>query len=92
MPVPVMNVRKMRMAVRDRQMHVRMRVRFVAVVRKIVRMLMMFVMPMPVRVLEPLVRMRVFMPFANVQPDAERHQRGSDPERGGRQCGPDQQR
>ena len=36
MPVPVMNVRKMRVAVRDRQMHMRMRVRLVAVVRKIV--------------------------------------------------------
>ena len=87
MPVPVMNVRKMRVAVRDRQMHMRMRVRLVAVVRKIVRMLVMFVVPMPMRVLEWLVRVRVFMPFANVQPDPERHQHGRDPERRGRQRG-----
>lgn len=64
--MPVMNVRKMRMAVRNRQMHVRMRVRFVAVIREVVRVLVMFVVPMPMRMLESLVRMRVFVPFAHM--------------------------
>jgi hypothetical protein len=80
----MVNVREMRVTVRDRQMRVRMRMRFIAIVRKVVRVLMMFVMPMPVRMLEPLVRMFVFVPFAHMQPDAERHQRGRDPERDGR--------
>lgn len=79
--MPVMNVRKMRVAVRDRQMHVRMRVRFIAVIRKVACVLMRVVVPMPM--LEPLVRMRVFVPFAHMQPDTERHQRGRDPARRG---------
>lgn len=76
--MPVMNVRKMRVAVRDRQMHGRMRVRFIAVIRKVACVLMRIVVPVPVPMLEPLVRMRVFVPFAYVQPDTERHQRGRD--------------
>lgn len=63
------------MAVRDRQMHMRMRVRFIAVVRKIVRMPVMSIVPMPMRVLEPVVRMGVRVSFAQVPPDAETSRR-----------------
>ena len=49
MLMTMVNVRKMRVRMCDGQMDVRMGVRLVTVIRKIVLVLMMLVMPMPVR-------------------------------------------
>lgn len=80
----MMNIRVMRVRVRDGQVPVRMRMRFCPVPLEIMVMPMMVVVAVPMRMLERLVRMRVFMPLAQVQPDAGRHQRRRAPEcRGG---------
>ena len=42
---------------------------------------MVLVMAMPVRMLKQLMTVFVFMPLAHVQPDAQRHQGGCNPER-----------
>jgi len=70
-----MNIGKMRMRMRDRQMDVRVSMRLVAGIRKVVLMTMMFVMTMPVRVFESLVTMSMLVRFPHVQPDSERHQK-----------------
>jgi hypothetical protein len=75
MAVAVMNIGKMRMRMRDRQMDVRVSMRLVAGIRKVVLMTMMFVMTMPVRVFESLVTMSMLVRFPHVQPDSERHQK-----------------
>lgn len=78
----MMHVRKMRVRMRNGQVHMRMRMRFVARIVEVVRMLMMFVVAVPVRVLEPFVRVRMHVPLAHVQPDTQRHQGGSGPKSG----------
>jgi hypothetical protein len=88
MRVPVMDIREMRMRVRHGCMAVRMGMRLVAVPREVVLVLVMRVVPVTMRVLERIVRVRMLMTFANVQPHAERHQRCSDPEKRRRQFGP----
>ena len=47
-------------------------------------MAMVFVMNMTVSMLQRLMRMRVFMPFGQMQPDPDAHQYGRRPERGRR--------
>src|SRR5215469_8787690 len=56
MSMPVMHIGKMLVRMRDRRMHVAMRMRFIAFVRKIVLVPMMFVVHMRMRVLYPVVR------------------------------------
>jgi hypothetical protein len=58
---------------RDRQMLVRVSVRRIAGIRKVVVMLMMRIVNMTMRVRHPLVRMRVRVALAHMQPDAEPH-------------------
>src|ERR1700754_2250105 len=88
MPMPVMDIGKMRVRMRDRRMHVTMRMRFIALVRKIVFVPMMLVMPMRMRVLDPVVRMFVLVTLAHMQDDADRHQHRGDPECDMRPLGP----
>ena len=76
----MMNIWEMRMRVRDWCMPVRMHMRLLAVPFEIVFVLMMFVMTVPVVMLQHLVRMRMVVPLADMQPDAEGHQRRGDPE------------
>jgi hypothetical protein len=52
----------------DGYVHVRMRVRLVAIVREVVGMLMMLVMPVPMRMLKRFMRMLVHVPLPHVQP------------------------
>lgn len=92
MPVPMMDIREMRVRMRDGQVDVRMCVRLVAFVRKVVAMLMMLVVAVPMRVLQPLVRMLVHVPLPHVQPYPQCHLPGGDPEGHRRHFRPDQQR
>lgn len=80
MGVTMMYVREMRMRVRNRCMPMRMAVRLFAVPCEVVLMLMMRVVPMPMRVIQRVMRVRMLVPFADMQPDAQRHERGGDPE------------
>ena len=76
----MMNIWEMRMRVRDWCMPVWMHMRLLTVPFEIVFVLMMFVMTVPVVMLQHLVRMRMVVPLADMQPDAEGHQRRGDPE------------
>ena len=78
MPVPMMNVREVRVQVRQRRMSVRMRVRLTAIPWKIVRMLMVVVVRVAVRVLEDFVRVFMLMMLGQVQPYSRGHQRTGD--------------
>lgn len=69
-----MNIRIVRMGVRQRFVTMRMRVRFHAVPSECVRVLVVIVVHMPVDVLKRFVGVLVRMPFAHVQPNAKRHQ------------------
>jgi len=76
MAMPVMYVRVMRVAMADRQMAVRVVVRFAAIPVKVVLMLVMRIvriMPVAVRVFGFFMRMLVLVAFGQVQPDADRH-------------------
>ena len=80
--VPVMQVGVVRVAVRETAMPVRMGVRFAAVPREAVAMLVMLIVRVRMRVLDRLVHVVVLMALRQVQPHAERHERRGDPERG----------
>lgn len=66
MRVAVVNIRKMRMCMRDGQMNVRMRVWLRPIPIEIVLMLMMLVVTVLVCVCQPLVRMGMFVAFAQM--------------------------
>ena len=69
MRMPVMNIREMRVRMRDRRMGMRMGVRLVAIPREIVLVLVMRVVPMTMRVIQRDMRVRMLVTFADVQPD-----------------------
>lgn len=92
MLMPVMNIREMGVRMGNGQMHVWVRMRLVPGISKFVFVLVMLVMAMPMGVREPLMRVFMLVPFAYVQPDAERHRGRSNPERHVRQFGPHEQR
>lgn len=92
MNVAVVNIGEMGMRVGDPRMLMRMGMRLLAVPLEFVLVLVMLVVPMAMVVRERLVRVLVFVPFADMQPDPERHQCSSDPEQPRRQFRPDQQR
>ncbi|KQU80994.1 hypothetical protein ASE08_12055 [Rhizobacter sp. Root16D2] len=75
MPVPVVDVRKVRVPVRQNAMPMWVHMRLAPVPRKVMLVLMVRVVSMRMRVLERLMRVFVFVPFANMQPDADTHQR-----------------
>ena len=77
----MMNVRKVRMAVREWIMLVSMRVRLGAVPGKIVLMAMMLVMSVGVNMPQHLVPVQMAMAFREMQHDAGRHQYRCDPEK-----------
>ena len=80
MAVPMMDVGIVRVAVADRQMAVRMAVRFAAIPGEVVFVLVMQVMAVAMAVLDFLVGVGVLVAFRQVQPDAERHQCRGQPE------------
>ena len=80
MRMPVMNIREMRVRMRDRRMGMRMGVRLVAIPREIVFVPVMRVVPMTMRVVQRGVRVRMLVTFADVQPDTQGHQGRGHPE------------
>ena len=82
MCVPVVNVRKVRVAVTHYRVLMGMIVRLRTVPREVVRMLVMIVVHMVVVVIHWLMQMFVSVTFGQVQPHPERHQCGCYPECG----------
>ena len=80
--MPVMTVRKVPMAVGERDMGVRMVMWLLPIQRLGMVVLMVRVMRVPVAVLQGLMLVRVFMPFGQVQPDAQSHEQPGAPEQG----------
>ena len=80
MLMPMMHIRKMRMPVTHRRMHMRMTVRLRSIPFKPVRMLMMLVLCMTMIVLEPLVLMLMSMVLHQMNPYPNSHQRCSEQE------------
>ena len=80
MPVPMMHIRKMRMAVPQRTVHMHMAVGLSRIPLKPMLMLVMFIMHMPMSVLHGLMLMIMGMPFRQVQPHTHGHQRRCNPE------------
>lgn len=79
MRMPMVNIRKMRVAVPKRGMMMRMRVRLGAVPGKIMRVRMMLIVYMIMRVIHRPMQVIVAVVFRQVQPHAQRHQRGGNP-------------
>lgn len=79
--MPVVDVRKVRVAMHQRIVHMRMGVRFLAVPREIMRVLVMFVVAMAMIMRQRFMRVLVSMTLADVQPNAHRHQCTGQPER-----------
>lgn len=82
MPVPVVDVRDMRVLVRQSLVGVLMAVGFGAVPCRLMRVLVVRIVHMPMRMHQGLMGVRVFMPLAQVQPDPQPHQRTGQPEGG----------
>jgi len=80
MPVAVMDVRIVRVNVRDRLMHMWVGVRFTAIPREIVRVLVVIIVAMTMLMGERIVCMLVRVALVDVQPDAHRHQGTGQPE------------
>src|SRR5438046_8988724 len=80
MTVPMMDVRKVHMAVAEGIMFVTVRVRLGAVPRKIVFMAMVLVMGVGVCMRQRLVPVSVPVAFGEMQRNADRHQDRCDPE------------
>ena len=88
----MVNVREMCVRVGNGQVHMGMRVWLITRIDKVVFVLVVFVMTMPMRMRQPLVRVLMFVRLAHVQPDTQRHQGRADPERQMRQFGPNDER
>ena len=73
MLMPMMHIRKMRMPMPHRRMHVRMTVRLPTIPLKPVRMLVMLVMCVAMIMLEPFVLMLMNMVFHQVNPYPHGH-------------------
>ena len=78
--MPVMQIRIVRMRVPHRLVAMEMRVWFVAIPVEIVFMLVMIVVGVRVFVIKRFVLVFVLVVLADVQPDADAHQRARDPE------------
>jgi hypothetical protein len=85
----VVNIGEMRVRVGNRRVLVGMRVRLLTIPLKVVRVLMVFVVPVPMVVVQDLVSVRMFMPLADMQPDSQGHERSRNPERHRRDLGPE---
>jgi hypothetical protein len=81
MAVPMVNIRVMRMSVRQGFMNVLMGVRLARINIWRMLVLVMFVMDVAVRMLQVFVGVPVFVTLAQMQPDADCHQQRSGPKR-----------
>jgi hypothetical protein len=83
MDMPVMDVREMIMVVLLRRVMMGMGMRFPSVPRKIVVVLMVFVVDVLVGMIQCLMHVPVLMGLGQMKPYANAHQNGRDPERRG---------
>jgi hypothetical protein len=81
MNMAVVNIRKMRVRVGNRRVLMRVRMRFLTVPRKIVRVLMVLVVPVPMVVVQKLVSVRMLMPLTDMKPDSQCHEHSRNPQR-----------
>ena len=88
----MMNIWEMRMRMRDGNVAMRMSMRFLTVPLEIMLVLVMFIVTVPMSVLQRAMGMRMIVALADMQPDAERHQGRCNPEEERRQFGPEDQR
>lgn len=79
--MPVVDIRKVRVAMHQWIVHMRMGVRFLAVPREIMRVLVMFVVAMAMIMRQRLMRMLVSMTLADMKPNTHSHQHPGHPER-----------
>ncbi len=70
----MMDVGEMRVRVRQRLVNVFVRVRLGRVNARRVRVLVMLVVGVVVRMFQPLMRVLVFVPLGQVQPDTDAHE------------------
>jgi len=76
----MMQIRVVRVLVRERFMSMRMRVRLAGIEVALMRMLMVLVVPMPMRVQQERMGMRMPVTLGEMQPDAGDHHRQCEPE------------
>lgn len=82
MHMPMVDVREMRMPVGDRLVPVLMHMRLPSIPVEVMHMPVMFVMNMGMAVRHGLMRVLVLVPFRQVKPHTEGHQRAGQPEPG----------
>ena len=82
MLVPMVDIRDVGMGMRQWLMPMGMYMRFLAIPRKVMLVLVVCVVRMLVRMDHRNMGVHVFMLFSQVQPDASRHQRASNPKPG----------
>lgn len=92
MRMTVVNVRIVGVFMHQRFVTMHMSMGFSAVPRKIVRVLVMLVMPVRMVMMQRLMGVLVFVPLPQMQPDPQRHQRCGEPERHARRLRPNQER
>jgi hypothetical protein len=80
MPMPMMDIGKMRMAVKQRLVTVLVGMRLFAQPIRLVRVPMVRIVDVHVVVRQRFVQMLVIVPFVQMEPDAESHQGCGDPE------------
>ena len=86
----VMDIGRMRVDVRERLVPVEMRVRLVGRFVRRMRVLVMVIVRVEVGVRDRGMDVFVLVMFAQVQPNAERHERGGDPKSPVRRIGQEQ--
>lgn len=92
MNVAVVNIREMRVRMGNTRVLMGVRVRLFSVPLEIVRVLVMLVVPVAVVVVQDFVSVKMFVPFTNMQPDSQSHERGGYPEQQRRQFRPQNER
>jgi hypothetical protein len=88
----MVNVRKVRVHMGDGYVSVRMRVGFFPIPFELVPVLVVFIVPVRMVMVQDFVGMGMLMPLADMKPDSERHQRRGYPERNPRQFRPQDER
>ena len=85
MLMAMMDIRVMRVFVRDARVPMKMAVRLLAAPLKIMFMLVVCIVNVAMRMFQRFMRMFMGVVFGQVQPDAQAHQAGCEPE--GSRCG-----
>lgn len=81
MDMSVVNIGEMRVRVGNRGVLMGMRTRFLSVPLKIVRVLMVLIVPVSMVMVQNLVSARMLMPLTDMEPDSQSHEHSRIPER-----------